>query len=101
MNTCAKNYIAKAASSNLPDDKLFMMAELKLAIKKLPSKKAPGKDGIFNQFLKHFDRPLRQEILMLSNLIWTTGEISSSFTRSLICPIFKQGTKPSEECCSY
>ena len=78
-----------------------MMAELKLAIKKLPSKKAPGEDGIFNQFLKHFDKPLRQEILTLSNLIWTTGEIPSSFTRSLICPIFKQGTKPSEECCSY
>ena len=50
------------------------MAELKLTIKKLPSKKAPGEDGIFNQFLKHFDRPLWQEILTLSNLIWTTGE---------------------------
>ena len=59
-----KDYITKAASSNLPDDKLFMMAELKLAIKKLPSKKAPGKDGIFNQFLKHFNRPLQQEILL-------------------------------------
>jgi hypothetical protein len=38
---------------------------------------------------------------MLSNLIWTTGEIPNSFTRSLICPIFKQGKKPSEECSSY
>ena len=94
------NYIAKAATLNSPDTKLFMMAELKLAIKKLPSKKAPREDGIFNQFLKHFNKPLQQEILTLSNLIWTTGKILSSFTCSLICPIFKQGTKPSEECCS-
>ena len=57
----------------------------------MPSNKAPREDGIFNQFLKHFNRPLRQEILTLSNLIWTTGEIPNSFTRSLICPIFKQG----------
>ena len=101
LQQSVNDYIAKAASLNLPDDKLFTMAELKLAIKKLPSKKAPGEDGIFNRFLKHFDRPLQQEILMLSNLIWTTGKIPSSFTRSLICPIFKQGMKPSEECCSY
>ena len=41
----------KVASSNSPDAKPFTMAELKLAIKKVPSKKAPGEDGIFNQFL--------------------------------------------------
>jgi hypothetical protein len=68
---------------------------------RLPSYKDPGEDGIFNQYIKHFDRSLWSKILELSNLIWTTGEIPSSFTRSIICPIYKQGNKPSKECSSY
>jgi hypothetical protein len=51
-------YINKINIPNSPDAKPFTMAELKLAIKRLPSNKAPGEDGIFNQYIKHFDKSL-------------------------------------------
>jgi hypothetical protein len=95
-----KAYVRKAATAMDPDGRLFSMHELKFALRKLRRNKAPGIDGIYNEFLINSSKPIRCEILELANLIWLTGEMPSSFLCSVIIPILKPD-KPPEETRSY
>ena len=49
------------------------MAELNDAIRRLKSKKAPGKDGVCNEMIKHLGKNARQKLLELFNLSWKSG----------------------------
>lgn len=65
-------------------------AELNAAISKLKMKKAPGKDGILNDMLKHLGRISRQKLLLIYNQSWSKGKFPDSWREAIIVPILKK-----------
>ena len=56
----------KVLTPYMTDD--LTMAELNDAIRRLKSKKAPGKDGVCNEMIKHLGENARQKLLEFFNL---------------------------------
>jgi len=102
MHDSVKDYIKKASSSKPCTDAAseFSMNELIFALKSAQPGKAPGPDGIYNEYLLHLNKNALAVILHFANLIWTTGAMPRSFLRSYIVPILKPG-KPGTEPKSY
>ena len=69
-----------------PEDRcmsdLLTMKELKQAIRKLKSKKAPGPDGITGDMLKHLGPAAKTVLLQIFNQSWSEGYVP---------PIWKKG----------
>ena len=60
------------------------MIELEREIKKLKKKKAPGPDGIPNEFYKMLTRGGMEELLKMMNKIWKEANIPESWKEALI-----------------
>ena len=60
-------------SSNADYSGEFTLSELDSAIQDLKTKKAPGFDNLFTEFIKHFDVETRRWILAFFNLNLTTS----------------------------
>ena len=54
-------------------------------------KKAPGQDGIPNEFYKMLTREGMEELLKMMNKIWKEAKIPESWKEALILPIHKSG----------
>ena len=78
----------------------FNIEELKSALRKLKSKKAPGSDGIHNDMLKHLGPSAQLFLLQIINQSWTQGKVPTQWKEAEIIPILKGG-KPKEDPHSY
>ena len=72
-------------------------AELDDAIKRLKTKKAPGKDGVCNEMIKHLGPTARKKLLELFNLSWRTGIFPSAWKEAIIIPVLKKGKDPKKK----
>uniref|UniRef100_A0A0B7BV32 Reverse transcriptase domain-containing protein n=1 Tax=Arion vulgaris TaxID=1028688 RepID=A0A0B7BV32_9EUPU len=70
---------------------MFTLQELEDQIKKLKEKKAPGADGITNEFLKHLGPLGKRFLLSIFNQCWKTGQVPSTWKEAHIYPILKPG----------
>ena len=69
----------------------FFIHELNCAIRQLKNKKAPGKDGISNEMIRHLGSVAKQKLLDICNLSWNTEEFPTSWKEAIIIPILKKG----------
>ena len=69
----------------------FSIQELNCAIRQLKNKKAPGKDGISNEMIRHLGSVAKQKLLDIYNHFWNTGTFPTSWKEAIIIPIFKKG----------
>jgi hypothetical protein len=65
--------------------------ELDNALRKLPSQKAPGIDGLSTEFFKRFWHELRNDFEEVSNYSFETGCLPESMKMSIITLIYKKG----------
>ena len=75
----------------------FTLAELEDAIKRLRNKKAPGKDGVCNEMIRHLGETAKQKLLELFNQSWTTGIFPTAWKEATIIPILKKGKDPKQK----
>ena len=75
----------------------FSMAELNDAISRLKVKKAPGKDGVCNEMVKHLGPTARKKLLVLFNQSWRTGVFPTAWKDAIIIPILKKGNSPKDK----
>ena len=75
----------------------FKMKELKLAIKRMKNKKAPGYDGISNEIIKLAPDKILQLILKFINICLKSHTAPNDWCISLISPIHKEGPKQNPE----
>ena len=66
---------------------------VKKTLVKLKNRKAPGPDGIFNEFLKYGGDNLNKQLTILINKIIKEGRIPKEWKTSTTIPIFKKGRK--------
>ena len=78
----------KVLTPPMTDD--LTMAELIDAIRRLKNKKAPGKDGVCNEMIKHLGQNARQKLLELFNLSWKSGIFPAAWKEAIIIPILKK-----------
>ncbi|KAM0734035.1 putative RNA-directed DNA polymerase from transposon X-element [Formica fusca] len=72
--------------------------EINNIIKKLPSLKAPGKDGIQNIVLKNISRKALVQLMYITNAIIKLGYFPQEWKKAIVIPILKprkDPTKPS------
>nr|KAG5696843.1 hypothetical protein BaRGS_030967 [Batillaria attramentaria] len=69
----------------------FTLQELNNASRQLKNKKAPGRDGITNEMIKHLGRHAKQKLLEIYNQSWNSGEFPASWKEAIITPILKKG----------
>ena len=55
------------------------------------NKKAPGKDGISNEIIRHLGSVAKQKLLDIYNHSWNTGTFATSWKEAIIIPILKKG----------
>ena len=72
----------------------FTLAELEDAIKRLRNKKAPGKDGVTNEMIKHLGKTAKKKLLELFNQSWKTGIFPTAWKEATIIPVLKKGKNP-------
>ena len=68
----------------------FSMAELNAAIRKLKTKKAPGKDGIPNDMIRNLGPTARRKLLLIINQSWNSGKLPDRWREAVIIPIRKK-----------
>lgn len=73
----------------------FSVFELKRAISSM-RQSSPGKDGICYSILARMKDSALLVVLRLFNKIWDTGKIPAAWKQSVIVPILKPGTDPSD-----
>ena len=69
----------------------FTLQELEDGIRKLKTKKAPGADGITNEFLKHLGPTAKILLLSIYNESWDSGLVPSTWKEAHIQPVLKKG----------
>ena len=75
----------------------FTIGELNAAIKKLKCKKAPGKDGICNDMIKHLGTETKEKFLLIINQSWESGKFPDSWKEAVIIPIKKKGKEKTQK----
>ncbi len=60
-------------------------------IKKLQTGKAPGSDGLTADFYKHFAKTIAPILVIIYNVAFETGSLTSSQKLAIITLIFKKG----------
>ena len=73
--------------------------EIKAAIRKLKRNKSPGSDGIPAELIKSAGDSFTDYLYQLFQRIWSTLEMPSEWSLSMITPIYKKGDK--KECKNY
>ena len=69
----------------------FSIHELNCAIRQLKNKKAPWKDGISNEMIRHLGSLAKQKLLDIYNHSWNTGTFLTSWKEAIIIPIPNKG----------
>ena len=69
----------------------FSMKELKDALKKVKTKKAPGPDGITGEMLKHLGACSRAVLLTIFNHSWMKGVVPAVWKEAVIILVSKKG----------
>lgn len=73
-------------------------AQVRLAIKLLKNKKAPGLDGLTNEVLKALSPSIAYPLCLLFNMSFTTGTFPTVWKTAKIVPVFKnKGSRSSPE----
>lgn len=80
-------------------DRPFEMWELLHVLQKSKNNKAPGKDRISYEFYKNAPECFLEEVMILLNRIFLTGDVPDSFRSSIIIPLFKKGDP--NDCVNY
>ena len=70
--------------------------ELKLAMKKLKTKKSPGPDGISNEMLKHLGCAAVRKLLKVYNSSWESGNLPLIWREAIMKPLLKNGKDPKQ-----
>ena len=70
----------------------ILPSEISSAIKKLSHGKSSEIDGIPSEFYKNTLHDILPVLHKLFNSVFTTGNFPSTWSQSVICPIFKSGT---------
>ena len=78
-----------ASSTDLP----ITCDEVQTQIKFLKSRKAPGFDGICNEFYKCASEQLVPSLTVLFNYVWDKGEFPDKWAEGIIQPLHKKGPK--------
>jgi ribonuclease HI len=68
----------------------FLINEIEYAVKKLKSRKSPGVDMIYPEFLKNLGKCGRRVILNLCNITWQ-GNIPDGWRKAEVIPLLKKG----------
>ena len=74
----------------------FSKNELRQALSKLKSRKAPGPDRIHSEMLLWLGPVGKDVLLRLINLSWKTGELPQIWKNALLMPILKKDKNPAE-----
>jgi len=98
VEAALKEYLGKNADFKIDEE--VNMAELQKAIHKLKSKSCPGKDGIFNIFLKNLPLSFLQHLLWLCNLSLKQGKLPVTWKIASITMIPK-GQKSAADPANY
>ena len=69
----------------------FSIKELKDALKKMKTKKAPGPDGITGERLKHLGACSRAVLLKIFNHSWIKGVVPAVWKEAIVIPVPKKG----------
>ena len=69
----------------------FSIKELKDALKKTKTKKAPGPDGITGEMLKHLGACSRAVLLKIFNHSWIKGVVPAVWKQAIVIPVPKKG----------
>ena len=86
-----QNHDAKATDQII--NRVITVSEVKQAIGKLKKSKAAGEDSIINEVLKIGEFCLAEPITKLLNLIVSSGNYPSNWSRKLLVTIHKGGAK--------
>ena len=78
----------------------FSIKELKDALNKTKTKKAPGPDGIAGEMLKHLGACPRAVLLKIFNHSWIKGGVPAVWKEAIVIPVPKKG-KDKKNPCSY
>lgn len=73
------------------------LSELNDAIRRLKTRKAPGKDGVCNEMIKHLGPTAKRKLLELFNLSWRKGVFPSAWKEATIAPIPKKSKDPNKK----
>ena len=74
----------------------FSKNELRQALSKLKSRKAPGPDRIHSEMILWLGPVGKDVLLRLINLSWKTGELPQIWKNALLMPILKKDKNPAE-----
>ena len=69
----------------------FSIKELKDALKKTKTKKAPGPEGITGEMLKHLGACCRAVLLKIFNHSWVKGVVPAVWKEAIVIPVPKKG----------
>ena len=69
----------------------FSIKELKDALKKMKTKKAPGPDGITGEMIKHLGACSRAVLLKIFNHSWIKGVVPAVWKEAIVIPVPKKG----------
>ena len=69
----------------------FSIQEMNCAIRQLKNKKAPGKDGISNEIIRHLGSVAKKKMLDKNNQSWNTGTFPTSWKEAITIPTLKNG----------
>ena len=69
----------------------FSTKEMKDALKKVKTRKAPGQDGITGEMLKHLGAWSRAVLLKICNHSWINGVVPAVWKEAIVTPFPKKG----------
>ena len=78
----------------------FTSREVNAAIKKLKTKKAPGKDGITNEMIRNLRPSARRKLLQIYNQSWNTGKFPDKWREAFIVRIRKKQKDKTKKFCT-
>ena len=73
-------------------DQPIMLHEVETELKHLKLGKAPGMDGISNEFYRYFSDYLLHPLTTLYNYIWESGVYPDKWSEGIIQPLHKKGS---------
>ena len=77
-------------------DSDLTLTELNDAIRRLKTRKSPGKDGVCNEMIRHLGPTARRKLLELFNISWRTGVFPTAWKEATIIPIVKKDKDPTK-----
>jgi hypothetical protein len=86
-------YNRTGTTSSFITDAPITLHEVQTELKGLKSGKAPGIDGICNEFYKYLSDYLTDPLTILFNYIWDNGNYPDKWAEGIIQPLHKKGSQ--------